>query len=566
MSLPNSIGKLLNLETLILKKCLNLESLPREVTELVNLSHLNVEGCDSLTCIPSGIGNLTNLEVLRGFRVEKRGKWNAARMNELRRLTGLEELSIEYLGRVKKESDRISTSDADYFWIDKFRLQRLQLSWEGDDDDDREYPSEYAEEVLERLKPNLDLLKSFTIEEYPGTRLPSWTSLLHNLVEIKLSSCDHIGSIPPLDQLRSLKSISLHLLQKLEWIEVTENSFCSYPSLEEVYLAELPMFKGWKMKSMDVNRKRKRMDVNRSGDQTIHSSSSSLFFIPSFSRKVHVGIYTCEMLSYMRDDNEGVLLQLERMKYKDLEELSKSRSNVEESFSISTTQMRSLMLLPLSSVPLHTVTSLHLKNLEDREELPSELFQSLSCLQSLKITECHHMRSIPPLDQLSSLESFKLVHCNNMRSIPPLDQLSSLESIKLSYCNNMRSIPPLDQLSSLESIELSYCDNMRSIPPLDQLPSLKSIWLDSLQELEWIEVTENKSICLYPSLERVYLKGLPMLKGWKRKRMDVNRSGDQTIHSSSPPSLERFTSKYGVVECSLTCGMIMKGCGCNWQE
>ncbi|KAK4748681.1 hypothetical protein SAY87_015267 [Trapa incisa] len=88
-SLPNSIGKLLNLETLILYGCEKLEILPREVTKLANLRHLDMRRCDSLTCMPWGIGNLTNLEVLRGFRVEERGKWNAARMNELRRLTGL---------------------------------------------------------------------------------------------------------------------------------------------------------------------------------------------------------------------------------------------------------------------------------------------------------------------------------------------------------------------------------------------------------------------------------------------------------------------------------------------
>ncbi|KAK4802028.1 hypothetical protein SAY86_000231 [Trapa natans] len=454
MSLPNSIGKLLNLETLILEGCWKLESLPREVTELVNLRHHNIKRCNSLTHMPRGIENLTNLEVLRGFPVGKIGNCNAARMNELRRLTGLEELSIEYLGRVKKESDGISTGDADStakFWIDKLPLQHLRLSWVGKVGDD---PSEYAEEVLERLKPNLDLLKSLTIYYYPGTALPSWTGELHNLVEIEIEHCNNIRSISPLDQLPSLKSIELKNMEKLEWIEVTENSICLYPSLEEIHLQILPMLKGWK---------RKRMDVNRSGDQTIHSSSSSLFFIPSISRKVHVRVSFCGMLCHMWNDNERMILA--GIKYKDLEELWRNRRNVveeeEESSTISTTQMGSLRLLPLSSVPLHMLTSLELKCLEDREELPMELFQSLSRLQSLIITECHHIRSIPPLDQL---------------------------------------------------------------------PSLKSISLDRLQELEWIEVTEN-SICLYPSLEEIHLKWLPIFKGWKR--MDVNRSGDQTIHSSS---------------------------------
>ncbi|KAK4802829.1 hypothetical protein SAY86_001032 [Trapa natans] len=448
-SLPNSIGKLLNLETLILYGCVGLTSLPRGVTKLVNLRHLNVEGCGSLAHMPRGIGNLTDLEVLRGFRVEERGKWNAARMNELRRLTGLEELSIESLERLEEESDSISTSDADCFWIDKSRLQSLNLRRCADD------PKELS----------MDLFQS-----------------LRRLQSLEITACLHMRSIPPLDQLPSLKSIELTYLRELEWIEVTENkSICLYPSLEIVYLEELPMFKGWK---------RKRMDVNRSGDQTIHSSSSSLFFIPSFSRKVHVRIYKCEMLSYMRHDKKGVSLQLISIKYKDLEELWRNRRNVEEeeTSSISTTQMGTLTFVPLSSVPLHTVTSLRLENLEDTEELSSELFQSLSRLQSLEITECHHIRSIPPLDQLSSLES---------------------------------------------------------------------ILLHGLPELEWIEVTENKSICLYPSLEIVYLEELPMFKGWKRKRMDVNRSGDQTIHSSSSFFIPSFSKKVQVQigGCGMLCYM-----------
>ncbi|KAK4748684.1 hypothetical protein SAY87_015270 [Trapa incisa] len=492
-SLPNSIGKLLNLETLILYRCQNLESLPREVTKLINLRHLNVKGCGSLTHMPRGIGNLTNLEELSLFRVGKTGKWNGARMDELRGLTGLrEELTIDHLWGLE-ESDSILTCDADstaYYLIDKSRLKRLHLSWErwywgrGADD-----PSEYAEEVLERLKPNLDLLKSLTIYYYPGTTLPSWTSLLHNLVEIeiedcnnirsippldqlswlesiklsdcnnirsippldqlsslesiKLRNCNNIRSIPPLDQLSSLESISLYdcnnirsippldqlpslksiwfdVLQELEWIEVTENSICLYPSLEEVSLRNLPMFKGWK---------RKRMEVNRSGDQSIHSSSSSsppLFFIPSFSknsRQVNDQLFRCEMLSYMWDNNQELILS--GMKYKDLEEemWRRNRRNLEEEEEeeeeeeVMVTQMGSLKILPLSSVPLHLLTSLSLHYLEDTEHLPMELFQSLSRLQSLKITKCHHIRSIPPLDQLSSLESIKLKYLRKLEWI-----------------------------------------------------------------------------------------------------------------------------------------------------
>ncbi|KAK4748812.1 hypothetical protein SAY87_015398 [Trapa incisa] len=207
-SLPISLGKLLNLETLILYGCEKLESLPREVTKLANLRHLDMRGCDSLTCMPWGIGNLTNLEVLRGFRVEERGKWNAARMNELRRLTGLEELSIEYLGGVKKESDSAAN-----FWIDKLPLQRLHLSFPL-----RRYLSEYLHpeeeednKAIQGIPNSQTKMRELRLVGMDKMKtLPPWIQYLPKLEILALSDCKNMETLPGwFSQLTSLKTLTV---------------------------------------------------------------------------------------------------------------------------------------------------------------------------------------------------------------------------------------------------------------------------------------------------------------------------------------------------------------------
>ena len=53
-TLPDSISALLNLQTLKLQECHNLEQLPRDITKLVSLRHLDDRGCFKLR-LPQGL-------------------------------------------------------------------------------------------------------------------------------------------------------------------------------------------------------------------------------------------------------------------------------------------------------------------------------------------------------------------------------------------------------------------------------------------------------------------------------------------------------------------------------
>ncbi|XP_021727637.1 disease resistance protein RGA2-like [Chenopodium quinoa] len=70
LKLPNSITRLVNLQSLYLDDCDHLEKLPRDMSKLVNLRHLKLVGSKKLRRhMPMGLGKLTDLRTLDTFIV-----------------------------------------------------------------------------------------------------------------------------------------------------------------------------------------------------------------------------------------------------------------------------------------------------------------------------------------------------------------------------------------------------------------------------------------------------------------------------------------------------------------
>ncbi|XP_023892107.2 putative disease resistance protein RGA4 [Quercus suber] len=84
-TLPDSITALLNLQTLKLQKCCNLEQLPRDITKLVSLRHLDDRGCFKLR-LPQGLWKLTGLQSLPLFIARNNG--GLGKLNGLNNLRG----------------------------------------------------------------------------------------------------------------------------------------------------------------------------------------------------------------------------------------------------------------------------------------------------------------------------------------------------------------------------------------------------------------------------------------------------------------------------------------------
>ncbi|XP_031372033.1 putative disease resistance protein RGA4 [Punica granatum] len=504
--LPDSISRLCNLVALNLRGCESLERLPEGITKLINLRQLDVSGCSKLTHMPRGIGKLTRLQMLGEFVVGEKGNSDAARLNELSKLTGLgNALTIQHLERVG--SSISSEVDA------SFSIQKLALQWMGLVWDYRE--SANAEAVLERLRPHPDL-KGLRIARYSGARLSSWVSQLHKLVSIEISNCDQCTHLPPLDHLPSLKRISLRHLGKLEWIELLESCATphstSFPSLEEIQLEFLKEFKGWERGRM------KRVNIMTEQEEE-EQGEDDLFMLPRFSDKVKFSLTNCPRFSCMH----GRHLQL----LKDV--------------TVRPNPWTVTLSRSVSSIYLSAVTSLTIYKMEDVEHLPVELFRSLPSLASLVISECHHLKSLSGRaihQYLPALESLEISYCEELDLSMEIDDnddcggggegiihlqqqrqvhrklrritishvhkteslpwwfqhLSNLEYLSIKYCKGLKFLLPgrliLSLLTTLESLELMYCPELdlstgQSEDQEDMLPDLQFDRPAKLQKLRF---------------------------------------------------------------------------------
>ncbi|XP_071679305.1 putative disease resistance protein RGA4 [Lolium perenne] len=97
----------------------------------------------------------------------------------------------------------------------------------------------------------------------------------------------------------------------------------------------------------------------------------------------------------------------------------------------------------------------------------------LTSLQSLKISYCQNIRSLPTLPP--SLEKFTLKGCNVSMSSCCLEHLTSLHTLEISDCGSLPALPqslehidlyclygssPMEHLTSLQSLGIYYCDSV----------------------------------------------------------------------------------------------------------
>lgn len=129
-SLPESVSTLYNLETLLLKKCINLEKLPLEMENLVNLCHLDITGSNKLEGMPSNDGKLADLQTLSNFVLGEDKGYQIRELKDLSKLKG--RLSISGLQNVFEPQDA---------WMaklcDKSRLEKIELRWSKDFENER---------------------------------------------------------------------------------------------------------------------------------------------------------------------------------------------------------------------------------------------------------------------------------------------------------------------------------------------------------------------------------------------------------------------------------------------
>ncbi|KAH0753274.1 hypothetical protein KY285_006422 [Solanum tuberosum] len=445
IALPNSICELYNLQTFRVDRCY---PLPYEMGNMISLRHIYCHS-RSQSQMPLNMGQLTCLQTLQYFNV---GLEKGRRIEELGRLKNLRgELRINHLQLVRSREEARTT-----YLQEKSNIYKLSYVWFRDEPEGCETIDEH---VLDGLQPHPNL-KTLLVEDYLGTRFPSWFSeeSLPNLVKLTLSGCKRCKEIPSLGQLKFLQHLKLIGLPELEFIgptfcgvEVNENGSCSkiqvFPSLKVLLLENMHSLTEWK------------------GVELIPTTRGVRMF-PGLEK---LRISNCPVLKSTPNQFE-ILRELEIVEVDSEMPLLNLCSNLTSLVLLSVYDVKELTCFP-DEILRNNVSLQHLSVADCREfhELPQSLY-NLHFLKSLRINLCTNFSSFPvPTGEnyLTSLQSLQLISCDGLTSLPRgmLEHCRSLESLKVFNCNNLVSFPlHVGEKPSLSYLNISKCPKLISVP------------------------------------------------------------------------------------------------------
>ncbi|XP_057512800.1 putative disease resistance RPP13-like protein 1 [Actinidia eriantha] len=442
--LPESLGTLYNLQTLILKDCQSLEKLPRDMGNLINLRHLDITGTDSLQEMPSKMGKLTNLQTLSKYIISKDNGPMIRELGNLIHLRGT--LCISGLENAVEVEDAIRAN-----LNDKQGIDVLSMKWSNSSNDSQKESVEL--EVLERLQPNKNLEK-LTISSYHGLRFPTWVGdpLFSNMVRLKLENCEKCIFLPPLGLLPKL--VELHI-QRMKAVENVGLEFyglgCSnpFPSLEILSFEYMPEWKDWSA-----------FGVNAEAQVFARLSKLSIQNCPKLLGKLPNNLPLLKKLE-IRECGQLVVEWLpsptmphgmrNTLLFDSLTSLSLYDVSIPCSFN-------SPEVADEACSPSSSLTSMSLENIKELKCLPSWFLQGMMGLQELKIHDCENLTILWQNDVrlqhwLTALRSLKIEKC---------PQLISLSEEEMEW--QQQQYEGLPNIMNLEHLEISCCAKLEKLP------------------------------------------------------------------------------------------------------
>ncbi|CDP13082.1 unnamed protein product [Coffea canephora] len=205
-SLPESLCKLYNLQTLTIDDDELEGGFPKRMSDLISLQHLNYDDYHVELKIPVQMGLLTCLQTLEFFNVSQERGRGIEELGTLKYLKG--SLEIRNLELVKGKE---AANQAKLF--EKPDLFSLMFKWESGyrESDNRD------EDVLEGLHPHPNL-ERLEIRYFMGNKFPQWLINLSKLEALHIIGCKRCSELPSLGQLPSLKRLELVRLDNIRFI------------------------------------------------------------------------------------------------------------------------------------------------------------------------------------------------------------------------------------------------------------------------------------------------------------------------------------------------------------
>ncbi|KAF7152222.1 hypothetical protein RHSIM_Rhsim01G0058300 [Rhododendron simsii] len=533
LMLPESIGTLYNLQTLILRDCKNLKKLPANTSDLISLRHLDVTGADSLLEMPPKIGKLTSLQTLSNFIV---GNGNGSMITELGSLIHLRgTLSISGLENVTNAPDARRAN-----LKDKQGLNVLLMKWSNVSDNGRN--GNVESKVLDMLEPHKDL-KELSIKAYGGFTFPNWIGniLFSNIVCLKFKNCKKCTSLPPLGQLPLLAKLYIQGMKAVGNVGLEFYGLgCSnpFPALEILTFEDMPEWKEWTPFGVQEG----AQAFARLSELSIKRCPKLLHELPKILPRLrNLDIEECPALVVAWIPSPPKLNEVRNMLHFDslmslhLSNVSiadySGSSDVSIADSLGSSEVRDQVVLRNSSHSLlSSLTSLNwvfqgltglqelfLCGFEELTTLWGDEVRQQNCLPALRrltIQGCPQLISLfAEGDDLKSLQELSISQCPRLISFLVLP--STLKKLRIIGCYELVSLPDLTLLNNLEKLYLLSCPSLPYLSSGSGLPpALKKLNVNSCAELKSLIAEEGIKINC-PSLESVtisycdHLKTLP---------------------------------------------------------
>ncbi|KAL6314899.1 hypothetical protein AAG906_029117 [Vitis piasezkii] len=414
---------------------------------LINLRHLENQGCGSLTHMTCGIGELSLLESLPLFVVGTGSK-----------VGRLRQLWIEKLENVMDA--KVESREANL--VEKQYIESLGLEWSYGQE---EQSGEDAESVMVGLQPHRNLKELFIIG-YGGK---------------------DFHTLPCIVRLRHLRSLKLHHLGKVEYMECSsEGPF--FPSLQNLYLSFMPKLKELWRRDLATQPPPSfpclsLLLINKCDDL----ASLELYPSPCISS---IEITYCPKLTSLLLPPSPLLSQLEIRYCGDLASLELHSSHLLSSLYIS--HCLKPTSLKLSSLPC--LESLCLNEVKEGciPSLPYTLSIDYSC----------GLASLPSwIGGLTSLTDLEIGSCPELTSLPEeLHCLRILKSLTIHDWSSLTTLPAwIGSLSSLEYLQIRKCPKLTSLPE-EMRSSQPSTYLKSPNVHTYLKDAKGKKVKTGPRL------------------------------------------------------------------
>ncbi|KAL8090673.1 hypothetical protein AgCh_039925 [Apium graveolens] len=396
-----SIGSLVSLDSLNLKGCEKLRSLPDTICNLGALKVLNISECISLEALPLQLGNIKFLTKLTA---------DGLSVSRLPDSTGhLTKLVDLYLNNNK---NLVALPDS----ICNLRsLEILNIAYCS------------SLEALPVAIGNVESLKKIIVCRLTVSKLPDSIGSLTKLVELDLRQNENLETLP--DTICNLRSLEILDIAYCSSLEALPNTIGNIESLEIIYLtglnvSELPD---------SIGSLTKLVELNLRENENLESLPDTICNLRSLEV---LRITRCKKLKILPDG----LWKITSLRMLDAEYASQLKKLPD----IESSQIAlSLQRLELSFTGIAA--------------LPSG-FSQLSNLQSLGLSWCRHLLSIPKLPP--NLKYINAHGCKSLERLPNLSNLKYLKELNLRNCRGLTYIRGFGDLISIRRLRLGGCSRL----------------------------------------------------------------------------------------------------------